>query len=81
MPNNLANQDIIQRGGSERSSVTDQTQSQTKKQMLINAFNCDNCGINNKLLYLINLVIVGMLGVLLVFVIETINEVQTINAK
>jgi hypothetical protein len=66
----------MQRGGSERSSVTDQTQSQSKKQMLMNAFNSNNCGINRKFLAFINVLIVLMFGILLFFVVKTILYIQ-----
>lgn len=61
--------------------MTDQNQNQSKKQMLINAFNCDNCGINSKFLTLINLMIVGVFAVLLALVAKTIQNVKSTYAS
>ena len=66
----------MQRGGSERSSITDQTQSQSKKQMLINAFNTDNIRVSTKLLLFINVAVIVKFGVLLAFVIISIEEIN-----
>lgn len=67
----------MQRGGSERSSITDQTQSQSKKQMLINAFNTDNIRVSTKLLLFINIAVIVKFGVLLAFVIISIEGIDT----
>lgn len=76
LANGLANQqEFIPRGGSERSSITDQCQSQSKKQMLINAFNSYNCGINRKFLFFINFLILIMFGILLVLAIKSIQNI------
>lgn len=75
---NMKNQpELMQRGGSERSSITDQTQSQSKKQMLINAFNTDNIRVSTKLLLFINIAVIVKFGVLLAFVIISIEGIDT----
>lgn len=66
----------MQRGGSERSSITDQSQSQSKKQMLINAFNTDNIRVSTKLLLFINIIVAVKFAVLLTFVIISVEQIN-----
>lgn len=49
--------------------------------MLINAFNTESSRISGKLLFLINLFIVAMFSVLLVFVVESIQNVYEMFTK